>query len=379
MPTVRRHILIMSSWFPTRIDEYSGNFVERFAYLLADRFEVTVVHTMSDPRCKNIEVDERFQDGVRTIRVYHPKKKIVALKWWVQRKALNKAFDLIDHVDLIFAHVFLPRAHQFSKAQHHFNCPMILLEHGSYFRQKPKKMLNPFQKRHIRKASRNCRVVAAVSEVLKKDMQGILPTTKIQVLPNFVDPDVFTLRATNPTERKKFIHISTLDNATKNIDTLFDGFLNAYLASNKTISLTIVSDQPTDELQKWARLNRCEAGFRFVGPSSSQEIAKLIQEHDALLVTSAYETFGIVIAEAWMTGTPVVSTSVGIATQMPAFLGVQIETNSIVDYKQALLSLAAGNFQYDSIAIRNHAMQFSRNQVLNILVELFEQHFEVDE
>lgn len=379
MPERKRHILILSSWFPTRIDAFSGNFVARFASLLGERYEVSVIHTMSDPSVNQIEVEDSFEENVRFIRVYHPKKKVKFFRWWMQRKAFQRALSMIEHVDLIFAHVFLPRAHQFVNAQTYFGCPMVLLEHGSYFRRKPKKILGSFQKQTVRKTSRYCKAILAVSEVLRDDMQRVLPTTKIQVLPNFVDPDVFTLRETNPEKRTKFIHISTLDKQTKNIDALFDGFLNAYIQTDKSIHLTIVSDQPTDELEKWARLNKCQDGFRFIGPSSSEEIARLIQQHDALLVSSDYETFSIVIAEAWMTGTPIVSTSVGIATNLPAHLGVQIEKNSIVGLKQALISMARGEISFDSHAIRAHAMQYSRTEVLNQLTTLFDIHFEEEE
>lgn len=379
MSELKRHILILSSWFPSRVDLYSGNFVERFAGLLADKYEVTVIFTTSDASCKTTELEDTFEKNVRIIRVYHPKYKFKIKRWWIQRKAFNKALELINHVDLIFANVFLPRAHQFIKAQKYFDCPMILLEHGSYFRRKPRKMLNPFQKQAIRIASRHCKHIFAVSEVLKKDMQPLFPTTKIGVLPNFVDPDVFQLRTTNPQKRVKFIHISTLDKSTKSVETLFDGFLNAYLDSNKEISLTIVSDQSTAELEKWARLNKCEQGFRFIGPSNSDKIAQLIQEHDALILTSEYETFSIVVAEAWMTGTPVISTSVGIATDMPSYLGVQIRNNSISDLKNTLLSFTRAEHAFDAAAIRLYAQQFSRSTVLNQLEQLFEATFEIEE
>ncbi len=105
----------------------------------------------------------------------------------------------------------------------------------------------------------------------------------------------------------------------------------------------------------------------------------LLQEHDALILTSEYETFSIVVAEAWMTGTPVISTSVGIATDMPSYLGVQIRNNSISDLKNTLLSFARAEHAFDAAAIRLYAQQFSRSTVLNQLEQLFEATFEIEE
>lgn len=375
MPGTKRHILIMSSWFPTRIDPYAGNFVERFAHLLADTYEVTVLHTMGDKNCSSIEVDDQQIDNLRIIRIYHHISKNRFVHWWLQRKALRRGLLMLDHIDLIFAHVFLPRGLQFAKVQRYFHAPLIVMEHGSYYRYKLRKSFISLYQRIIKRGSRHASEIVAVSDVLRTDMKPLFPTTKIQVIPNFVDEEIFTLRQTNPTERKKFIHISTLDKSTKNPDFLFDGFLNAYLESGKKISLTIVSDQNTDELERWAKLNKCSEAITFTGPCEWEEVSRLLKEHDALILTSEYETFSIVLAEAWLTGTPVISTPVGIAANMSPSLGVQIEHNNIADLKHAILDMMNGKYQFDLYYMRSFGMQFSKKNVKKQLVELFNKHF----
>ena len=117
MPGTKRHILIMSSWFPTRVDPYAGNFVERFAHLLSDKYEVTVLHTIGDKHGRSGEVDDQDSGNLRIIRIYHPISKNRFFHWWLQRKALRKGLSMLDHIDLIFAHIFLPRAIQFTTVQ----------------------------------------------------------------------------------------------------------------------------------------------------------------------------------------------------------------------------------------------------------------------
>lgn len=375
MPHTKRHILIMSSWFPTRLDPYAGNFVERFAHLLSDRYEVTVLHTMGDKNCSSIEVDDQEVDNLRIIRIYHRIASNRFVHWWLQRKALRKGLLMLDHIDLIFAHVFLPRAMQFARVQRYFHVPLIVMEHGSYYRNKLRKNFLSLHQQVIKRGSRHTSEIVAVSNVLRSDMKPVFPTTKIQVIPNFVDEEIFTLRETNPVERKKFIHISTLDKSTKNPAFLFDGFLNAYLESGKQISLTVVSDQDTTEWQKWAKLNSCYDAITFTGPCEWEEVSQLLREHDALILTSEYETFSIVIAEAWLTGTPVISTAVGIAANMTEGLGIKIEQNNIADLKHAILSMVNGKVTFDSEFLRAFGMQFSKESVRNQLIELFNKHF----
>lgn len=375
MPNTKRHILIMSSWFPTRIDPYAGNFVERFAHLLSDTYEVTVLHTMGDKNCSSIEVDDQQVENLRIIRIYHRIASNRFIHWWLQRKALRKGLLMLDHIDLVFAHVFLPRAMQFARVQRYFHVPLIVMEHGSYYRKKLRKNFLSLHQQVIKRGSRHTSEIVAVSNVLRSDMKPLFPTTKIQVIPNFVDEQIFTLRDTNPVQRKKFIHISTLDKNTKNPVFLFDGFLNAYLESGKTISLTVVSDQNTDEWERWAKINSCSDAITFTGPCEWDEVSQLLKEHDALILTSEYETFSIVIAEAWLTGTPVISTAVGIAANMTEALGIQIEQNNISDLKRAILNMVNGNVQYDKEFLRTFGMQFSKESVKNQLIELFNKHF----
>lgn len=375
MPGTKRHILIMSSWFPTRIDPYAGNFVERFAHLLADKYEVTVLHTMGDKNCSSIEVDDQQIDNLRIIRIYHHISKNRFVHWWLQRKALRRGLLMLDHIDLIFAHVFLPRALQFAKVQRYFHVPLIVMEHGSYYRNRLLKGFISLHQRLIKSGSRHTSEIVAVSNVLRTDMKPLFPTTKIQVIPNFVDEEIFTLRDTNPRERTKFIHISTLDKNTKNPDFLFDGFLNAYLESGKKITLTVVSDQNTDEWERWAKLNKCSDAITFTGPCEWEEVSQLLKEHDALILTSEYETFSIVLAEAWLTGTPVISTAVGIAANMTPSLGIQIEHNNIADLKHAMLDMMNGKYQFDLSFMRSFGMQFSKESVKKQLIELFNKHF----
>lgn len=375
MPQTRRHILIMSSWFPTRIDPYVGNFVERFAHLIGESYQVTCLHTIGDRNIDSIEIDEEIQENVRIVRVYHPISKNKFIHWLKQRLALRKGLVMIEHVDLIFAHVFLPRAYQFEKAQRFFHCPLILLEHGSYFRKNATKKITSYQKGLIKRVSRHIQQILAVSNVLRDDMRPLFPTTPIDVLPNFVDDTIFTCRASLPAKLTKFLHISTLDPKTKNPNLLFEGFLNAYLASGKTISLTVVSDQDTYKWEKWCEQNSCAEAVTFIGPSTWSEIKEIIHAHHAVIVTSEYETFNIVLAEAWMTGTPVISTPVGIASNMPDFLGTRIEKNHIVDMKKALLNFASGNLAFDPQQIHTYSKQFASSNVKEQLKQLFEKHF----
>lgn len=377
MQEQKRHILLMSSWFPTRLDPFAGNFVQRFGTLLSQEYEVSVIHTMGDKSVKRLELIDEIIDGVRTVIVYHPVSLNKFNHWWNQRKALRKALRLVEDVDLLFAHVLLPRGLQFVKAKFYYNCPMIVLEHASYYRKTVRKRLTQFQKTILKRTSRYIKQVFAVSEVLASDMKALFPTTKIEIIPNFVEKDFFPAKTNFSVEKKRFLHVSTLDRLTKNPEMLFHGFKDAVKSGYPDLQLTVVSDQPTEYWQEWSANEGLSGNIHFVGPSSWKEIGELMKEHDAFLLTSEYETFSIVLAEAWLTGIPVITTSVGIGANLPSELGVNIAQNDPDSLGNELIRFAKGSYTFDSETIRKHALQFTDEVVLQQLKDTFERFFDL--
>jgi glycosyltransferase involved in cell wall biosynthesis len=282
----------------------------------------------------------------------------------------------------LFAHVLLPRGLQFIKAKKHFNCPMLVLEHASYYRPAMRKRLSSVQRTIMKRTSVYIKRLMAVSEVLKKDMRPIFPTTQIDIIPEFVQLEHFKLKENLAKEKKKFLHISTLDPLTKNPILLCEGFKLAIEQTIKEkgfcdISLTIVSDQNTEKWKNWVNDNQLSDYITFVGPATWEEIGAYVQAHDTLILTSVYETFSIVIVEAWLTGTPVISTSVGVALEMPDFLGRNVEQDNSLDLAQTITAFSKGTYDFNPVAIREHALQFTDERVLSELKIQFERYFDM--
>jgi len=372
----KRHILVMSSWYPSRIDPHVGNFVQRFATLLANDYQVSVIHTVADKNCSTINVSDTTIAGVRTVLIYYPKKQLKIGRWLQRRKALATGLRLIEDVDLVFGHVLLPQGLQFIGAKNYYNCPLVVLEHGSYFRKEKRKSFTKIQRTILKRTSRNIQQLLAVSPRLREDITAVFPTTQIDIVPNFIDTNLFHPKVKHTASFSKFLHVSTLDEQTKNPGVLFEGFYNA-LQINPTLQLTVLSDQATVLWENWVKTRGIAAHVRFLGPCTWEEIANEMQQHDALIATSRYESFGIVFAEAWSSGLPVFTTSVGIATDLPDFLGRNIPQNDPAALSQLLLSFAAKECVFDSEEISAYAQQYDAKKVLDQLHTIFNTQFSI--
>lgn len=373
-PTQRKHILVMSSWFPNRLDAFVGNFVQRFAQLLTAEYQVSVIHTHGDPACSRIEKEIDESDGVFTVRIYHPVSKNKLIHWYWQRKALSKALDEVEEVDLLFAHVILNRGLQFVRAKRFYHCPLIVMEHASYYRKEIREKFGRLQRRIIKRTSLHINELLACSAFLQEDMKAIFPTTKSTVLPNFVDTELFYPSEEKPAGYTRFIHVSTLDESVKDPETLLNGFALAVKAGNPDIRLTIISDQPYEKWQEMAASLGIGGNVSFAGPMEWSEIAAQMRSHDALLLTSSYETFSIVLAEAWLTGLPTITTPVGIGKDLDESLGLQIpigDPQALADALQRLIDQAVA---FDRSVIREKGLEYSEDKVIAQLKPIFEHH-----
>jgi glycosyltransferase involved in cell wall biosynthesis len=95
------------------------------------------------------------------------------------------------------------------------------------------------------------------------------------------------------------------------------------------------------------------------------------QKSHAFVLFSRYETFSIVIAEAWSTGIPVISTPVGIASKMTDDQGLLVLNHDPLSLALEMEKILNG-LTFHTQTIRDKAQQFSSENVLKQLNQLYE-------
>jgi glycosyltransferase involved in cell wall biosynthesis len=369
----KRHILILSSWYPNRLDPFLGNFVHRFAIGLSQNNDVTVLHTRSDasiPTIKELEVVRTEQGALKTILLYHPKGRNILQTYRYQHKAFKLGLSMLDKPDLIFGHVMLPRGMQFLEAKRKFNCPLIVLEHGSYFRPELSKKRSILEKLILKKLSRKIDVLAAVSNFLKKDLLKEFPDKHIEVIPNPVNLELFHVNPKLPRHIKEFLHVSTMDPQVKNPKGIIDACALLKQLCNANFHLTIVSDEDYRTWQQYVAELNLDRQITFQGPLKNEELVSFYQNADAFILFSSYETFSIVLAESWACGTPIISTPVGIGANLPPELGIQIEIGNTTSLANAMHQIVVEEVQYNAETIRQKAEGFSEKKVIQDIEHL---------
>lgn len=374
MPQEQVHVVIASSWYPNKYQPFVGNFVKRQAELIATKHQVTVIHTVSHPGETEFNLEKKVTGNLTEFIVYHPRGKSALKKYSLQKQALKYGLSEVLDADLLISHVILPKGLQFIQLKKELNCAWVHIEHGSYFRKDYWKSMSFMQKMIIKRTVKRIDHFYAVSENLKQEILTHFPQKEIGLLPNHIDTDVFKFASKTTEKIKKFLHISTLEEATKNPKGMIDACKILFDKGILNFHLSIISDESTKKWNDYAIQLDLENHLTFDGPFDWEDLPRWYQQSDAFILNSNYETFSIVVAESWATGTPVISTPVGIATKLPKDLGIQTKADSPESLAAAMETIINEEKAFDSEKIRTSSMKYSSDKVLEQLESIITKH-----
>jgi N-acetyl-alpha-D-glucosaminyl L-malate synthase BshA len=184
--------------------------------------------------------------------------------------------------------------------------------------------------------------VTAVSESLATQTRenfGEGAPCAIEVLPNFVDVDLFKPEGNGTANGgpPSAVHVSNF-RAVKRVPWLVQAFARATKGTDAR--LTLVGDGPEQaQCRELVRsLDLCER-VRFLGMRDA--LPGLLAPADLYLLTSAHESFGLSALEAMACGTPVLSTNVGGVSEVveDGVTGLLADVDDLDGFAQKLESL----------------------------------------
>jgi glycosyltransferase involved in cell wall biosynthesis len=150
--------------------------------------------------------------------------------------------------------------------------------------------------------------VAISGFVREKFVQSGFPADKITVKPNFVDPDPG--ERSHPGDYALFLGRHTPE---KGLSTL----LEAWERLPSAVPLVIAGDGPIRPQLEAEVARKGIANVHFVGRLKREEAYDAIKKAAFLIVPSTwYETFGLVVVEAFACGTPVLASHIGAIQEM---------------------------------------------------------------
>ena len=295
-------VLYLTPWYPSKKDEMSGLFVRKHVEAV---------------RAQGVEVRVIFAESWReTVR---------------QWKALRREGWIPDVVQL---NVIQKQGLLALWLKKRYGIPYVIVEHWSGYLPENGmfKRLSAIKKRIYRRIAAQAEQVLCVSQRLQQAMQDCgIRAQQWGLIDNVVDGFFFEKVESKKTEvesrktkveskktkvesKKTLLHVSCFDERAKNVKGLLRA---AKMLSEKRQDWKLVlvgtGVDYTDVRAYADTLDIPEGLLEWTGELTPSEVAERMHEADALVLSSRYETYGVVLAEAAAAGLPILSTPVGIA------------------------------------------------------------------
>ena len=211
-------------------------------------------------------------------------------------------------------------------------------------------------------------VLMAMSEYTRSLMIRThrLPPWRVSVLPHPPAPRFLNALARAATqrgvprsrERFRLLFVGRVDDPRKNFPLLLQSYIRAR-REGAPVSLTVAGPH-TDRWRSSLGNIPADHEITILGHVDDDSLARAYLDHDALILTSKQEGFGIVVAEAFHAGLPVISTRCGGPEGVIAAADAGVLTgDSVQDLVRAIAAMATA----DARAMGARAGQYARREL----------------
>ena len=378
------HILVIPSWYPQFSGDIGGSFFREQAIALRKAgYQVGVIYPqirslkniksiLKKPYGLTVEDDE----GVNTIRWYAvnfiPKNKKYNKSHWIKvaLKLFETYVEQFGKPDIIHVHSMLYAGYVAQTIKIKYGIPYVVTEHSTAFARS----LIPLDEiSSLKQVVSNAKVCIAVSEEFSSLLNKLFETQKWTYIPNIVSDEFISFEKTLDAEEYfTFINVCFLEKK-KRIDLLISSFAKAF-KDNKKVRLKIGGDGILmSELKILAKELGVESQVIFLGKLSRQQVKEEMALSNAFVLSSEYETFGVVLVEALALGKPVIATKCGGPESIVVpEVGYLISKNSEREMTNGLLELHQNWNKFDSVQIRQYCLEnFSEQAVVEKLTKIY--------
>ncbi|MBO9470145.1 glycosyltransferase [Endozoicomonas sp. G2_2] len=322
--TDARHILILPSWYPASADDIGGSFFRDQALALKDAGIDVGVLSLTMRSLRNPLSSWRKRGGLyfendQGIATYRGAMINWTPKMW--RLAARRFARLTLNVygryearfgrpDLVHVHSSLLAGAGAMALHEKYGISFVVSEHSSVFRRPKMPQVGLRVAREIAEVAEARFAVSSSFAKMLAEKLG-MPYDKWSVMPNAVAVDFLEAPLIEKTGKAfRFLHVSGLD-ANKNATIILSAFAERF-AGHEAVELVIGGDGPFRAalIEQTKRLGISKQ-VKFPGKLSRIEVRREMRDCNVFVLSSRFETFGVVLIEALATGRPVIATRCG--------------------------------------------------------------------
>ncbi|MFT6166339.1 MAG: glycosyltransferase involved in cell wall biosynthesis [Vicingaceae bacterium] len=378
------NVLFLPKWYPSKFEEFDGNFIENHAIALSKKCRLGVIFVHSDDSAsENYTVEKTQRNGFPEYRVYYKRpqydfyllnqiasffryRKAQTIGYKAYLKDIGKPF--ICHVHINGKSALLAN---FLKATE--KIPFLITEHWSGYTTESGEFSGYFRKKFHQYTAKQSSGITCVSNYLKEAIESHNIKANFSIIPNVVNTELFQPKWDKANDPIRVIYISNITKRPKNIHLIVEALNKAGL-QRKDFEVDILGAGP-DESFMLAELDNgsMKDRYTFHGEVEIQKVATLLRNADFLILYSQFETQSVVMIEAFASGVPVLISKVGgIPEYMSEERGVLLEPNSAEVLEKGILTMLNQYKQYDQQKLRNYAVEnFGEERIQEQFISLY--------
>jgi len=311
-------VLWLASIYPSKLFPYDGDFIQRHARATSLFCEIEVLHVVKDENgIVTQDVKEMVvTNGQLTERIiyYKPIKSSIrfidrflsSLKYKrLSRAAVKKYISENGEPAFFHLHMAMKSGLTALWAKRKYNIPYLLTEHWSGYQDEAVPNINDYNfiyHYYWNKIITGAMASTYVSADLQKLIERKYKINYTLVIPNVVNTGVFYPGERTQDDTIRFIHVSTMLYQ-KNPEAILQAL--ALVKHEFKFEIYFYGLLTAPQVELITRLS-LQQQVLLKGEVPQEELAKSIQQCDALILYSRFETFGCVLIEANACGVPVI-------------------------------------------------------------------------
>ena len=374
------HIMFIPSWYANDRNKVHGSFFKEQALALQEAgITVSVAYneiwplTLLGKVNEKIGINFKIEEGLRTYRYknynFIPKSPLM---FKVFNKRMEKLYKEIvkkeGKVDIIHAHSSLWGGISAAYIAKKYNIPLVITEHssverGPYVRNSYKPI--------IKESYNIANKVVVVGSGLKKEIEKFSGRNDIRVIHNLVSLEADNIKEMKNNKNFTFFSLAFLEGE-KGMDILIRAFAKGFKGKNCILKIGGDGSQRKD-LEELASSLGVKDQIVFLGALLREEVAQNMNECDAFVLASRYETFGVVYIEALSFGKPIIGMyNGGCEDIINDFNGKIVPVDDIDDLKNAMIYVKENINIYNKERIKEDCFKrFSKKVIIEKVIDVY--------
>lgn len=305
-------LVVATPWYPTPQQPYAGTFVRGWLRALGHPPERTLVIHLENVLTDVGPASRAASELGEVLHVPVPVTPTMPRPEMARRQLAALAAAAppeLERATAVHAHVGMPTAWAVSQAMPS-STRLVVTEHASYLR---KVLADPEGRAMYGELVGRAAHVLTVAEVEARLLRATFPDLRHRVtsIGNPVATELFPLRRSTPTSLRRWVYVGSL-RPTKGVDRVVRAFAAFARHADGPTTLTLVGQGAEEQaLRDLADELGVASRVRFRGPVEHDQLSDVFAESDLLVHLSHFETFGLTVIEAALSGLPVVVTLCG--------------------------------------------------------------------